>query len=361
MKKLRIIIAVLIALVYCGEALACTSAIISATKSSEGVPLLWKHRDASTWNCRVAYVEGAKYGYTALVSLDDKYTYCGINEKGFAVLNTVTHNIAQTKKGTLKGSAISLMGVILGECATVDEFEAWLAQSNRERKYVTNYAVGDPSGKAAYFEVSQDGYVRYDLEQRAEGFDVRANFSFSGDMVKRGPSVPRYEIAMAQMQSKTTYAPHDFLEFSRNYRNVEGGCVLDNPEKVVVDNSSIARYMASASAVMVCDEKNPRMLVAVGLSSASMGIPVYVKAKNAIPQCVSGTALLDLCNEVRAKTYKALTEETSELNKEMMSKVLTISTVCEMPSTYPDDIQAFNAKIDKAFEAHAKLIRRIVE
>lgn len=360
-KNLRFLVALFIALAAYGEISACTSAIVTAAKSSEGVPLLWKHRDASTWDCQVAYVEGEQYGYTALVSLDGKYTYCGINEKGFAVLNTVSHNIAKTKKGTLKGSAISLMGEILGECATVDEFEAWLAQSNGERRYVTNYAVGDPSGKVAYFEVSQDGFVRYDATERKEGFDVRSNYSFSGNMEEKGPSTPRYDIAMNQMRGKSVYAPHDFLEFSRNYQNCEGGCVLDESDRVVKDNSSIARFIASASAVMVCDAENPRMLVAVGLPQASMGVPVYVRAKTAIPECIAGTALLDLCNEVRAKAYKKLTDDESELNRELMRRVVEIKTVCEMPSEYPEDIDKFNAIIDKKIAAHIKAVRKTIE
>ena len=361
MRKVRIVVALLAALLYCGEVLACTSAIVAASKSSEGVPLLWKHRDAPTWNCRVAYVEGEKYGYTALLSLDNKYTYCGINERGFAVLNTVSHNIALTRKGGEKGIAISLMGVILGECATVEEFEAWLKKSNGKRRYVTNYAVGDPSGKAAYFEVSQDGYVKYDLATRAEGFDVRANFSFSGDMVKKGESVPRYDIAMNQMRGNASFSPYDFLEMSRNYKNTDGDSILDLPERRVKDNSSIARYIASASAVMVCDAKNPRMLVAVGLPQAGMGVPVYVKAKNAIPKCVSEGAMLALCNEVREKTYKARTKKVALLDKATMSKVLSVKTVCEMPSSYPSDIEAFNSKIERAFEEHAKRVRRAIE
>ena len=360
-KNLRIFVVLFIALVYGGDALACTSAIVSAAKSSEGVPLLWKHRDAPTWNCRVAYVEGEKYGYSALISLDGKYTYCGINERGFAVLNTVSHNIEKVREGGERGDAISLMGVILGKCATVEEFEAWLAKSNGKRRYVTNYAVGDPSGKAAYFEVSQDSYVRYDIEERKEGFDVRANYSFSGNMEKRGPSVPRYDVAMRQMQGKRSYAPHDFLELSRNYLNCGGGCVLDEPEKVVEDNSSIARYMASASAVMVCDAKNPRMLVAAGHPSAAMGAPVYVKAKTAIPRCVGEGDMLALCNEVRAKTYKYISDEKSRLNKSKMSKVLKVNTVCQMPSSYPEDIVAFNAAIDKVFEEHAQQVRRAIK
>ena len=360
MKKLRIILILFALLATFVDGYACTSAIISTSKSSEGAPLLWKHRDASSWNCRVAYVEGGKYAYTALVSLNGKYTYCGINEKGFAVMNTVSHNIPNKAKGSKRSSAIILMAEILRECATVEEFEAWLAKSNGARPYVTNYAVGDPSGKAAYFEVGQESYTRYDVSDRAEGFDVRSNYSFTGDLVNPGPSTPRYDVIVEQMKGKSVYTPYEFINYSRNYMMAGGGCVLDSAERVVVDNSSVARYISSASAVMVCDASNPRMLVAVGHPAAGMAVPVYVKAKNSIPECVSGRAMLDLCNDFRTATHKKISKEKHELDKATIQKVVNIETKCEMPSQMPENITKFNNKVDKLFAKHAKRVRKVL-
>ena len=361
MKNIGRLLMIIIALSVFGESNACTSAIVSAAKSSEGVPLLWKHRDSDQWDCHIEYVEGGKYAYTALVSLDGSRTYCGINEKGFAVMNNATYNVPIPDKTIKSKGAVRLMGIILSKCATIDEFEEWLAKSNGKRGYATIYAAGDPSGAVAYFEVGQEYYKRYNVSERKEGFDVRANFSFSGLEEKRGLSVSRYHIAMNQMTGKSLFAPHDFVEYSRNHISQKGVCILDEPNKVEKTNSSICRYTSAATTIMVCDAANPRMLVAVGLPSAAMAVPVYVKAKQDIPKCVNGYAMLNLCNGFRAKTYNKISKTEVEMDKELISKVVKVNTVCEMPSEMPENIKKFNAQIDKKFAKHAKMVRKALK
>lgn len=361
MKKPGIIILFFALLLSSGVGYACTSAIVGTQKSSEGVPLLWKHRDSSTWNCCVSYVEGGKYAYTALVSLDGRKTYCGINEKGFAVLNTVSHNLVKTGSSGKKYSAITLMDDILAECATVDEFEAWLAKSNGERGYVTNYAVGDPSGKAAYFEVWNESYKRYDVTERKEGYDIRSNYSFSGDLTKPTESAQRYDIIADQMRGGECFTPQQFIEYSRNYRNTEGGSILDEPNRVVKDDTSVARYTSSASAVMVCDAENPRMLVSAGHPSATMAVPVYVRAKSRLPECLTSRAMLNLGNDFRTKCYEKISKREHSLDKPLIAKVIKINTLCEMPKQLPSDMIKFNAKIDKLFAKHNKKVRKILK
>jgi hypothetical protein len=362
MKKRSIIIVLVAMLFGYGESVACTSAIVAAAKSSEGVPLLWKHRDSNKWNCHIAYVQGEKYAYTALVSLDGYNTYCGINEKGFAVMNNATYNVPRPEKKKGKGSsAVVVMADILGNFATVEEFEAWLASPEGKQKHPTIYAVGDAKGVVAYFEAGQDYYKRYDEEVLDKGYDARGNFSFSGWDDKRGASVERYNIAMNQLRTKAKFAPHDFVEFSRNYQNISGGCVLDEPNRVVRDHTSINRITSAATTVMVCDVENPRMLVAVGHPAATMAVPVYVKAKHAIPQCVSGKAMLELGNEFRTKAYKNIAKGKDELDKDIIRKAVKINTKCEMPSQMPSNIDKFNAKIDKQFAKHAKKVRKVLK
>jgi predicted transcriptional regulator len=112
---------------------------------------------------------------------------------------------------------------------------------------------------------------------------------------------------------------------------------------------------------MVCDAANPRMLVAVGHPAAAMAVPVYVKAKQAIPQCVGGNAMLELGNEFRSKVYKNITKGEDELDKATIRKVVAIETKCEMPSLLPQNIAKFNAKIDKQFAKHAKKVRKVLK
>ena len=94
MKRLLILPILLFAL--CVESLACTSAIVTSKRSSEGVPLLWKHRDNSFENTRIDYVTGGKYAYTAVVPNNKNYkkgVYAGINEKGLGFISTATSNM----------------------------------------------------------------------------------------------------------------------------------------------------------------------------------------------------------------------------------------------------------------------------
>ena len=361
MKKIFSLLIILAMLLAYGESDACTSAILLASRSSERVPLLWKHRDSPSWDCHVEYIEGGKYAYTALVSPDRKYTYCGINEKGFAVMNTVSENLVKSKSVAQGPGAIFNMAKALRECATVDEFEMWLKSTNGVRPYVTNFAVGDAMGAVAFFEVWSEDYKRYDVDERKEGFDIRSNFSFSGNMVTPGPSVPRYEIAMRHMEPKKRHTPYDFYHYSRNYMLRNGVDALDAEGVFVCNDLTIPRHMSVASAVMVCDGANPRMLAMVGHPVVGVPVPVYVKAKKAIPECVGGRSALELSEEFRAKAYKQLDELRYEANEPLIKALLKYGAQYKMPRTMPRDIEKFNAKVDKFFAEHAKRVRKVLE
>ena len=357
----RKVLLLFVALSLVAESLACTAALVEASRSSERVPMLWKHRDSPSWDCHVEYIEGGKYAYTALVSPDRKYTYCGINEKGFAVMNTVSENLVKSKSVAQGPGAIFNMSKALRECATVDEFEMWLKSTNGVRPYVTNFAVGDAMGAVAFFEVWSEDYKRYDVDERKEGFDIRSNFSFAGDMVNIGPSVPRYDIAMHQMKGKKCHTPYDFYHYSRNYMLRDGVDALDAEGVFVCNDITIPRYMSVASAVMVCDGENPRMLAMVGHPVVGAPVPVYVKAKNAIPECVGGRSALELSEAFRAKAYKQIDKLRYETNEPLVKALLKYGTQYKMPKKMPCNIEKFNAKVDRFFENHAKKVRKVLD
>ena len=363
MKRLFSILMLLVAVGAWCEAEACTAALVLAKKSSEGAPTLWKHRDSPDWDCHYEYIQGKKYAYTALVSQDRKKTYCGINEMGFAILNTVSENLKPDLTITTKGIAITSMGNALAVCATVDEFEELLRQTNGKRRYVTNYACGDPSGALAFFEVWSEGYKRYDVEKQESGFDVRSNFSFAGDMVTPGPSVPRYDIVMRHMKGKKQYTPHDFIDYARNFENGAGVDVMKAPAPFVCNDLTVPRFFSVADMVAICDKENPRMVVVIGHPTSCMAVPVYVKAKNAIPQCAGGNGgrtTLELSEEVRAKVYHQIDELKFEVNKPLVNALLKVKTTTKMPKDMPKDIEKFNAKLDARFAKHAAKIRKVL-
>ena len=371
MKRLLILPILLFALY--AEALACTSAVVAPHRSSEGVPLLWKHRDNTKGtNTRIDYITDGKYAYSAVVPNNKKYAkgvYAGINEKGLGIISTATKNLPEStpeeykacKRRRLKGGA---MWNGLRECATIDEFEQMLKTTKRSRTSHSNFGVGDATGAVAYFEVWDVGYRRYDVSDSGnDGFDVRANFSHAGDAKKRGSSLRRYNLIMNEMKEhKGTFSPFDFIGYSRSYNSVQYGNVLTCNKVSVCSNHTVPRSSTIGAFVMVCDGKNPRLLVINGHSVPGLAVPVYVKAKGEIPQCVKGNSMRLLAEDFQAKAYIPVADKIRVINKELIAKVLKIKQPkIEMPKEMPSDIRAFNASVDKRFAAYEKRVRKVLD
>ena len=355
-----------------GVSLACTSAIVSAQRSSEGVPLLWKHRDNGKFpNTRIEYVSNGTYAYSAIVPNNEKYAdgvYAGINEKGFGVISTATRNLPESTPEEYLACPLRRMrgGAMwngLQECATVDEFEELLKTTKRSRRSHSNFGVGDATGVVAYFEVWDVGYRRYDISESGnDGFDVRSNFSHSGDPKKIETSARRYKLIMNEMgKHEGNFSPYDFIGYSRSYNSIRYGDLLTSNEYSRCSNHTVPRATSVGSFVMVCDGKNPRMLVMNGHPVSSLAVPVYVKAESAIPKCVHGDAMRLLSNDFRQKAYIKKGSKSYYLNKVLISKVLEIKhPKIEMPSEMPADIRKFNTKIDKLYAKHEKRVRKVL-
>ena len=369
MTRLVSLFVLLTALTF--ESLACTSAIVAPQRSSEGVPLLWKHRDNARYtNTRIEYISDGRYAYTAVVPNSEKYdkgVYAGINEKGLGVISTATKNLPEATPEEYKACTLSRMsgGVMwnaLRKCATIDELEELLKKTKRSRRSHSNFGVGDASGAVAYFEVWDLGYRRYDVSTSGnDGFDVRSNFSHAGDPKKIGSSKRRYDLIMKEMtEYKGNFTPQNFIDYSRSYNSIKYGNVLDNEAKYYCSNHTVPRASTVGVFVVVCDGKSPRMLVMNGHSVSSIAVPVYVQAGSNIPECVHGDAMRLLSNDFREKAYTTINKK-KLLNKELIRSVLRIKQPkIEMPKETPVDIYAFNANIDKLFAKYEKRVRKVL-
>ena len=371
MKKIAVLLIALLSVLV--ESLACTSAIVASHRSSEGAPLLWKHRDSKDGNSRVEYVATGKYAYTASVPNSKKYTnavFMGVNEKGLGVMNTATKKLPKATAEEYAASPCEptnyifsrLMRYALSDCATVDEFEAFLRETKRKRGFCTNIGIADADGNAAYFEIWDLGYRRYDVKDRAEGFDVRSNFSFMGDP-NSGTSKRRYDLIMGEMTPhKGNFTPQQFMEYSRSYKSLAFGDVLATDDLFICENHTIPRSSTVSSAVLVCDRENPRMLVMNGHTVSSLAVPVYVKAKDNIPQCVKGDAMRLLSDDFCKKAYNKDKYEGARLNKDVVRDVLKIKQPnIDMPKDMPSDIVAFNSRIDKLYTKYEKQVRKVLK
>lgn len=165
---------------------ACTSAIISADLNPYGRPILWKHRDTSTIDNKIEYVAPRKgdFGYVALFNANDsklEEAWMGINDTGFAVMNTASYNIKDdnvpNKKMDKEGI---LMSKALKKCRTIDDFEKLLENYPRPMGVEANFGVIDASGNGAFFETNNDKWVRFNLADAPNGLLVRTNYSHSG-------------------------------------------------------------------------------------------------------------------------------------------------------------------------------------
>jgi hypothetical protein len=368
----RFFLALTALFLLCGEGYACTSAIVAAQRSSEGVPILWKHRDNSFDNTRIEYVDEYGYAYTAVTKNMEgggKYVYAGINEAGLGFITTATSNMPAAtveeykacKRRRMRGGT-TWNG--LTKCATVDEFEELLRKTKRGRKSKSNIGVADATGAVAYFEVWDLDYRRYDANDSGNnGFDVRANFSHAGNPEKKGASERRYNLIMREMgKHKGDFTPQGLIGYSRSYNSIKYGNVLASEERYVCANHTVPRASTVGSFVVVCDGENPRMLAINGHSVSGLAVPVYVKAKRDIPQCVKGDAMRLLSNDFKAKAYVRESGKSRVLNKDLVRKVLRIKQPkIKMPQQLPSNIRVFNAEIDKKFAVYETKVRKVLD
>lgn len=243
------------------EADACTSAIVSAKASASGRPLLWKHRDTSTTDNKVEFVEGkdGAYSYVALFNAEDrdlKEAWTGMNEVGFAVMNTASYNIKNDRVPDKQMDKEGLvMTIALKSCRSVDDFEELLRSLPRPMGIEANFGVIDAAGNGAYFETNNDSYVKYDLADAPDGVLIRTNYSHSG---RKGEGYGYVREANAEhmicpLLSYDGKISAEFLteDVSRSfYHDVRKQDALQSGERWAVDEDFIPRYKSTATIVI---------------------------------------------------------------------------------------------------------------
>ena len=185
---MRLFFILLYAVIGLARSLACTSVIVSAKASKDGRPMIFKNRDTGSLNNICIQKQGTKYLYIGIANAGDTIPHeiwGGHNEKGFAIINTANYNL--NKKDEKEEYEGVIMRIALGECATLEDFENMLDKRQRPLCVNTNFGVMDAQGGCAYYEVGNDGYVKYDANDSViapHGYLLRTNFGFSGDQNK---------------------------------------------------------------------------------------------------------------------------------------------------------------------------------
>jgi len=189
------------------QALACTSVIVSGRMRPDGKAVMYKHRDSSCIGCSVEWFQGEKYRYIGLVNIDWKEhpsadvapgtpeVWAGTNEKGFSIMNTATYDL---KNDAVPQEMMDREGVVMARalavCVTVEDFEHFLDTLSRPYGVEANFGVIDDQGGAAYYEVNNWRWTKFDVNEEPLGYRVVTNFTQTGrEEDRRG--VDRYEKA----------------------------------------------------------------------------------------------------------------------------------------------------------------------
>lgn len=229
MKKTILLTACLLVF-YIFPSFACTSVIISGRVTESGKPLMLKNRDTDELNNRIEYFKGPIYSFVGLVNSfsTKKEVWAGTNSKGFCIMNTASYNLGgNTEDVSVKDKEGELMYMALGTCATVEDFESFLQIRPKPNGVSANFGVIDANGGAAYFEVNNYSYKKYDINDIPCGYRVVTNFSESGSF-ENYKGYERYLTAMDIMaeyeaqadEGKMYVGPFDlFYDFSRSYTN----------------------------------------------------------------------------------------------------------------------------------------------
>lgn len=296
MKNLKTVFLTLAALFIAADSLACTTAIVSAGASATGRPLLWKQRDTGNPYNTVVFISStdSTYAYTGLFGTGDlrhRSVYAGENEKGLAVVNNNSYNLAAGEYSTANGS---FMRRALERCTTVDEFEAMLKAEN-PRRVEANFGVIDAFGGAAYFEAADSSVTRFDVPEG--GYLVRSNFSVSGTADGVGfttagtaryarTGYARYATAQAVMSShKGKFTPAFMIDsLGRSFYNALLGYDASKEfgSSMAYDEDFIPRPTTTAS---VCFDGSACMWAAVGYTPAAYAMPLPVCSE--LPSCLA--------------------------------------------------------------------------
>lgn len=284
----------------------CTTAIFSGKVTQDGRPIIWKNRDSSFEQNRVEYISAGgavKYSFIYLSnSAPTAEAWSGVNSAGFSIMNSVSYNIR--KEGdTTPGNQMDKEGFVmynaLATCETLQEFEKMLEDLTKPMGIEANFGVIDAYGGAAYYEVNNFTWQKYDVNDTPEGYIIRSNYSFSG-REGEGQGYVRYDNARKIIEDHLEEGKKVDTRFvmdslSRNYYQSELGF---NPVSrgfgYYVDKDFIPRR--STVSVTIIQGVNPGddrslavMWCALGYPAVSQIVPLMVCARNDIPADLRAT------------------------------------------------------------------------
>lgn len=319
------LVSMLAAIVFSSAAEACTSMIISSRVTADGRPLMLKHRDSSAKDVFVSRFHGSRYDFIGVADAgaEPGQVWTGTNSAGFSIMNTASYNF---KDDDVPSSMMDLEGFVmfmaLGKCRTASDFENMLDTLPRPLGVEANFGVIDADGSACYYEVNNDSWFKFDVNDEAvspSGYRIVTNFCTLGrrddDMgVERYMTASDIMSGVLKAGKKISLSPQDiFTMLSRSYRNSFTGLdyvadyrkLVSRKTGTAVDQDFIPRYSTSCSVVFhgVRPGDNPSrtvMWTVLGYPACSAAMPLLVGNSDILPYFVkpSDDGRSAFCNAV---------------------------------------------------------------
>ena len=250
---------------------------------------MFKHRDTGELNNRIVHFKGPKYTFIGLVNTPilDGEVWAGMNEVGLCIMNTASYNLREDTLDCPMDREGELMYHVLGNCANLSEFESWLDTYPQPWGVEANFGVIDAQGGAAYYEMNNHRWIKYDVNQEPSGYRVVTNFSFAG-RYEDYAGYERYLTANAIMKEaySSTHqmtAIESINLFSRQYRHELMGLnyTSSNAPQYVVDQDFIPRRQTSSVVVFegVSPQYDPHytlMWTVLGYPTCAVAIPLVL-------------------------------------------------------------------------------------
>ncbi len=265
--------------VFSSHAWGGTSVIVSGRMTANGKPLMLKHRDTGFLDNKMEWYQGKKYTFIGLVnsSIEKGEIWSGTNDAGFCIMNTATYDL---KDDDVPEEMMDKEGVImyraLGCCGNLQDFENFLDTLSRPLGAETNFGVIDAEGGAAYYEVDNWSWTKFDVNAIDCGYRVVTNFTATGRVADR-KGVDRFERAGKIMCS----APR--TEIGR--LDIDPMWLIDH---VTRSGAPILRDITSASVVFEGVSKGELplhtvMWTALGYPETTVTIPLMVLDADYLP------------------------------------------------------------------------------
>ncbi|MCH5232834.1 MAG: hypothetical protein J1E78_04275 [Muribaculaceae bacterium] len=316
----------------CGDITACTSAIIGAELNPYGRPLLWKNRDTDNTDNKIEYIPSSDEGfaYVALFNSADSLldeAWMGMNEYGFAVMNTASYNIKDDDVAPADMDKEGLvMTAALRKCKTVNDFQDLIESLPKPLGVEANFGVIDAFGNGAFFETNNFTYNRVNLSDNPSHLLVRTNYSHTG-RPDEGYGFVREANACHLLEpfvQAKAVAPEVLTEvLSRSfYHDLLGKDFSTLNDRWVIDQDFIPRYKSTATIVIEGIQPlqegeviNPEDIIGQYIMWSGLGYPPCSEIKpvwcseEGVPTELRGVAenghspLADIVKERRAEVF----------------------------------------------------------